>query len=131
MPRIYDCVILAHWGEMGLLEHRFQACQDNPDVTHVILEAAADPDGNPKPVHFKDSDLAGQWHGRWTHVTVEADEITGTTPQEREACLREYLLHGFSGGPDDLIMVSGIRDTPDVSAGVPRGSITRIADLAR
>lgn len=119
--RVFDCVILHHWGEMGLLEKRFQAYQDNPDVTHVICET--------EPAVFKDSDLAGQWHGRWTHVKVEAHEITGSTPAEREASLREYLLHGFSGGPDDLIMFSDIRVIPEMPAGVPRGSITTIAEL--
>jgi hypothetical protein len=29
--RIFDCVILSWWGEMGLLEKRFQAFKDNPD----------------------------------------------------------------------------------------------------
>jgi hypothetical protein len=134
MPRIFDCVILSHWGEMSLLEKRFQAYQDNPDVTHVICECAADPDGNPRPACFKDgdllvSDLAARWHGRWNHVKVEAHEITGSTPAGREACLREYLLHGFSGDPDDLIMFSDIRVVPQMPAGVPRGSITTIAEL--
>ena len=131
MPRIFDCVILAHWGELGLLEKRFQAYQENPDVTHVICECAADPEGNPKPVHFKDSEVAERWHGRWTHVKVEAHEITGQTSAEREECLREYLLHGFSGDPDDLIVFSDIRVIPETPAGVRRRDITRIADLAR
>ena len=81
MPRIFDCVVLAHWGELGLLEKRFQAYQGNPDVTHVICECAADPDGNPKPAVFKDSDLAARFHGRWNHVKVEAHEISGQHPR--------------------------------------------------
>lgn len=128
--RIFDCVILSHWGELGLLEKRFRAYQDNPDVTHVICECTASPDGNPKPVHFTGSALAREWHGKWNHIRVEAHEITGTTPEERQSSLREFLLRGFTGEPGDLILFSGIRDTPPVSAGVPRDSITRIADLA-
>lgn len=131
--RVFDCVILAHRGEMGLLEQRFQAYQDNPDVTHVILEAAAGLDGNPKAVVFRDGDtecdLAARFRGRWNHVRVEAHEITGNTPAEREACLREFLLHGFSGEPDDLIMFSDIRDIPDVARGVPRRSIAAMGGL--
>jgi hypothetical protein len=111
--RIFDCVILSWWGEMGLLEKRFQAFKDNPDVTHVICEAAAGPDGKMKPVLFPDSELATAWRGRWNHVRVEPWEIRGKTPQERESCLREYLLHGFNGEPDDLIMIHGIGDIPD------------------
>ena len=131
MPRIFDCVILAHWGELGLLEKRFQAYQEIPEVTHVVCECAADSDGNPKPSHFKDSDLAARFHGRWNHVKVEAHEVTGQTPAERERSLREYLLHGFTGDPDDLIMACDIRVIPEVPAGVPRSSITAIADLER
>jgi hypothetical protein len=127
--RIFDCVILAQWGEMGLLEKRFQAYEGNPDVTHVICEALAGPDGNPKPAVFRDSDLAARWHGRWNHVKVEAHEISGATPAERESSLREYLLHAFTGEPDDLIMVSDIREIPAVAAGVPRRGIARMADL--
>jgi hypothetical protein len=129
--RIFDCVILAHWGEMNLLESRFRAYEGNPDVTHVICECAADLDGNPKPAVFKDSDLAARWHGRWNHVKVEAHEISGATPGEREHSLREYLLHGFTGGPDDLVMFSDIRNVPEVPGGKPRKSVMNMADLAR
>jgi hypothetical protein len=129
MSRIFDCVILSHWGELDLLAKRFTAYKDNPDVTHVICECAADLDGNPKPLHFKDSRLAREWHGKWTHIRVEAHEVTGNSREEREASLKEFLLHGFTGGPDDLIMFTGIRDIPETPSGVPRGSITRIADL--
>ena len=129
MPRIFDFVILSHWGELGLLEKRFQAYQDNPDVTHVICECAAGPGGNPKPAVFKDSELADRWRGRWNHVRVEAHEVAGQTSAEREECLREYLLHGFTGTEDDLIMFSDIRVIPEVPGGVPRGSISSVADL--
>jgi hypothetical protein len=128
--RVFDCVILARWGELGLLEKRFQAYRDRPEVTHVICECTADPDGNPKPAHFTSSDLARRWHGRWNHVEAGAHEITGVTPAEREASLREFLLHGFTGGPDDLVMLSDIRVIPEVPGGVPRRAIAAMADLA-
>lgn len=125
MRRVFDCVILAHWGEMGLLEARFRACQGNPDVTHVICECTADPDGNPKAAVFPDSDLAGRWRGRWNYVKVEAHEITG----EWGPSLREFLRHGLNGNPDDLVVFSDIRDIPEVTAGVPRRSVARMAGL--
>lgn len=124
--RVFDCVILSHWGEMSLLEKRFLAYRDHPEVTHVICEGAADPDGNPKAVVFCDSDLAGRHRGRWNHVRVEAHEIAGETPGERERSLRGYVLNGFNGEPDDLVMFSDIRVIPEKPGGVPRKSI--IAD---
>jgi hypothetical protein len=117
--RVFDCVILSHWGEMALLEKRFRACEGMPEVTHVICEA--------EPAVFPDSDLAARWRGRWNYVKVEAREITGN----REECLREFLLHGFNGEPGDLIVFSDIRDTFDMAAGRPRGSIVSMADLTR
>lgn len=95
--RIFDCVILSHWGEMGLLEKRFEVHKDDPRITHVIAEMA--------PGVFKDSDLAGAWRGKWNHVLVREDEITG----DREACLRDFLLHGVNGDPDDVIRFSDVK----------------------
>lgn len=108
--RVFDCVILDWWGEMGLLEKRFTACQDNPDVTHVICEAA--------PAVFPGSDLAARWRGRWNHVKVEEHEITG----DRQECLRDFLMQGVNGDPDDLILFSGMKDIPGAArtAGAPR-----------
>lgn len=100
MSRIFDCVILSYWGEMGLLEKRFEAYKDDPRVTHVIAEM--------EPGVFTGSDLAGQWRGRWNHVLVRKDEITGN----REACLRDFLVHGLNGDEDDMIRFGDIKDVP-------------------
>lgn len=98
MPRIFDCVILSYWGEMGLLEKRFQAYRDNPDVTHVICEVT--------PAVFPGSDLAERWRGRWNHVRVEPHEITG----DRGECLRGYLRGACNGESGDRIIFSDIRE---------------------
>lgn len=124
MSRIFDCVILSHWGELGLLRRRFLAYRNNPDVIHVICECGADAGGNPKPVHFRDSELADEFRGKWNHVKVEAGEITGSTKEERESCLRKFLLHGVNGEPGDRIMLTDIRDIPDKPRGVLKGEVT-------
>ena len=100
--RVFDCVVLDWWGQMGLLERRFRACEGMPEVTHVICEVA--------PAWFPDSDLAARWRGRWNHVKVEEHEITG----DRQECLREHLLHACNGGPGDRIMFSDMREIPEV-----------------
>ena len=113
MPRIFDCLLLD--GELGELEVRFRTLGDIPGVTHVIVEAPVTSDGKPKPLHFWENrkDRFAGWHGRWTHVRVEPHEITGDTPAAREASLRDYLAHGISGGPDDIILHGPAASIPD------------------
>ena len=94
--RIFDCVILSHWGEMGLLEKRFLAYKGHPEVTHVICER--------KPGCFLGSALADAWRGRWNHVGVEADE----------GDLRDHLSEGCNGEPDDMVLVSDMRTIPEI-----------------
>ena len=93
--RIFDCVILSYWGEMRLLEKRFT---DDPDVTVVICEVA--------PAVFPGSELALRMRGKWNHVLVEEDEITG----DRQACLQYHLRNACNGGPGDRIVFSDIRE---------------------
>ena len=112
MPRVYDCVLLTD--ELDLLEARFREYENIPEVTHVICEAPVDYQGNPKPLHFWDNRkgrFAG-WHGRWTHVRVEPQELPDADPRARKNALREYLLHGFSGEPGDIILHGGIDEIP-------------------
>jgi hypothetical protein len=109
-------VILDH--ELEFLEKRFRALEHIPEVTHVIAEAPVDHHGQPKPAHFQedrdreDSRFA-PWHGRWTHVLVGAHELPADTPAEREAALRDYLAHGLSGGPGDVILHGPVTEIPD------------------
>ena len=116
MPRIFDCVLLD--SELDLLEARFREYEDIPEVTHVIVEAPVSHTGNAKPLHFWDNrkDRFAGWHGRWTHVRVEPHELPGADPRARKNALRDYLAHGYSGGPDDIILHGGIDEIP--SAGV-------------
>ena len=112
MPRIFDCLLLDD--ELDELEARFRTLEDIPGVTHVICEAPVTSDGEPKPLHFWENrlDRFAAWHGRWTHVRVEPHEITGDTPEAREASLRDYLAHGISGGPGDIILHGPVTDIP-------------------
>ena len=116
MPRIFDCLILD--GELDALEARFRALEHIPEVTHVICEAPVTHVGEPKPAHFQEDRLRedsrfAAWHGRWTHVLVEPHELPDGSPEAREAALRDYLAHGLSGGPDDIILHGPVADIPD------------------
>jgi hypothetical protein len=110
MPRVFDCVILDN--ELGILETRFRAYQDIPEVTHVIVEAA--------PACFPESGLAFSWRGRWNHVRVEEDEIPRMA--SRKKTLQQYMMTGINGEPGDIIMHTEIDEIPVASL---------IRDLAR
>ena len=126
MPRIFDCILLD--GELDALEARFRALEDIPGVTHVIAEAPVDHHGQPKPAHFQEHRHGryAPWHGRWTHVLVGAHELPDGTPEAREAALRDYLAHGLSGGPGDVILHGPVTGIPDPGAvrGLAAGTFT-------
>lgn len=114
MPRIFDCVLLAAEPELDLLEARFREFEDIPEVTHVIAEAPVTHQGDPKPLHFWENARGrfAAWDGRWTSVRVEPHELPDADPAARKNALRDYLAHGFSGGPDDIILHGGIDEIP-------------------
>jgi hypothetical protein len=109
--RIFDCVMVTQPGDLDLLEARFTEFADLP-VVHVVAEAVADHQGNPKPLHFADSPLWGKWRGRWNHVRVEAHELPQGAPRERKDALREYLAHAVTGEPDDIVLHGAIDEIP-------------------
>jgi len=113
MPRVFDCVILENEGQLDLLEARFREMEDIPEVTHVICEAAADHQGNPKDLYFLDDPRFDEWRGRWNHVAVKADELpSDCDARGRKSALRDYLAHGFNGDPEDIVMHGNIDEIP-------------------
>ena len=128
MPRVFDCLPVLAGDDPDLLEARFRALEHIPEVTHVLAEAPVDHEGNPKPLHFWDArrDRFRAWHGRWTHVRVEAAELPPPGDREQhEAALRGYLAHGLSGGPGDVVLYgpAGVIPDPAVVAGLADGTI--------
>lgn len=98
MPRVFDCLVFN--GELDLLEARFRAYKDIPEVTHVICEAGS---------AFPQTGLAVEWKGRWNHVGIAADEITSLGYKQT---LQKYLAQGINGTPGDVIVHTDIRDIP-------------------
>jgi hypothetical protein len=117
MPRVYDLLLLD--SELDALRDRLVELAGVPGLVHVICEAPITPGGDPKPLWFWENRNTGRfkvWHGRWNHVRVEPDEMPGRTPAEREAAQREYLLHGFHGGPGDILLWGDVAEIPDPAA---------------
>lgn len=112
--RIFDCIVFTD--ELGALRDRMKALEGIPEVTHVICEAPVYLDGNPKPLYFWENRLGFfyPWYGRWNHVRVEADEISGNTPAERQDSLRSFLADGINGDPDDIILDGDLARIPDI-----------------
>ena len=62
---------------------------------------------------FLDDSLSGDWHGRWNHVAVRADELPlDCDAAGRKNALRDRLAHGFNGEPDDIVMHGNIDEIP-------------------
>lgn len=111
---IFDCIVFTD--ELGALRDRMKALEDIPEVIHVICEAPVYLNGDPKPLYFWENrwGLFFPWYGRWNHVRVEASEISGDTPGERERSLRSFLPQGLNGNPDDDIILDGnLAEIPD------------------
>ena len=119
--RIFDLVIVATEKDLDLLEARFREFEDT-DTVHVICEAVAAYDGSPKPLHFlvqnqdgawTAADRFAPWDGRWNHVKVEAGELpSDQDARTRKEHLREFLLHGITGEPGDIVLHGGIDEIP-------------------
>src|SRR5712664_1895409 len=110
--RIFDCIMVSSESELPLLEARFREFE-NLDVVPVICEAAAATGGEPKPLHFAESKLWQDWHGRWNHVRVEARELPlNAPPRERKNALRERMVDGVAAEPDDIVLHGGIDEIP-------------------
>ena len=113
MPRVFDCVILESESQLDLLECRFTELENLPEVTHVICEAEADYQGNPKEMYFLDDERFDQWRGRWNHVAIRADELPGDCDAKgRKDALRDRLALGFNGEPQDIVMHGNIDEIP-------------------
>jgi len=132
MPRVFDCIVLAE-NRLDELEARMEALESVPGLVHIVCESSVTASGEPKPLHFQQERYSRfmRFHGRWNHVVVEPHEITGETAQERQASLREYLLHGFHGDPSDTLSWGDLDFTPrpDDLTGTARRDVEMIADL--
>ena len=112
MLRIWDAVIVSSKSDLDLLEARFTEYADLP-ITVVIAEAPVDHQGNPKPLHFAESNLWQDWHGRWNHVRAEAHELPQRgDPKARKDALRDYLAHGVAAEPDDIVLHGSVDEVP-------------------
>ena len=125
MPRVYDCLLAGD--DPDLLEARFRALENIPGLTHVLAETPVDHQGNPRPMVFWEGrkDRFGRWHGRWTHVRVEAHELPrDATPEQYDDALRGWLAHAAGAEPDAVVLYGEAGEIPDagVIAGLAAGN---------
>lgn len=118
--KIFDCICVEKEPDLDLLFTRMKEFSDIPEVIHVICEAAADHKGDPKPEYFlqqRYSERFLPFYGKWNHVQVAPSELPeDADPRTRKNALREYLSHGVTGEPDDIILHGGIDEIPSAQA---------------
>lgn len=118
--RIFDCLLFRGDGpEPDLLECRLMQMQDWPDCRHVIVEAAADHQGHPKPLVFAENrERYAPWADRITYVVAgELPGMTGADPFEREAVQRDATGRGLADAdPDDWLVLADLDEIPGAEA---------------
>jgi beta-1,4-mannosyl-glycoprotein beta-1,4-N-acetylglucosaminyltransferase len=112
MTRRIDTVML--FDELDMLKVRLRELENVPDLEHVIVEAAVDHQGNPKPLWLGDN--WGQfepWHDRMIHIV--ADLSRQTSPWGRENAQRAAVWEGLSRlsvRGDDIVWLCDVDEIP-------------------
>jgi Glycosyltransferase family 17 len=115
--KIWDCFMFRD--ELDMLECRLVQFQDFPVYRHVLVEAAVDHQGHPKPLVFAENkERFAPWLDRIVHVV--ADELPGMTaaaPLDREGAQRDVTWRGLpDANPDDWVIIADIDEIPNSTA---------------
>jgi hypothetical protein len=105
VPRVFDTFMLAD--ELDILECRLTELEDL-DVTHVLVEATLNHQGQPKPLYYGDNKARFErWRERIVHVVVKDLDPHDDTIWGRENAQREFTWQGLRDAePDDVIIHS-------------------------
>lgn len=114
-PRVYDTFMLAD--ELDVLECRLTELEET-DVTHVLVEATLNHQGNPKPLWYGDNKARfDRWRDRIVHVIVDDLDPHDRTIWGRENAQREYTWRGLTDAePDDVVIHSDVDEIISVDA---------------
>lgn len=110
MKKIFDCFMF--FNEIELLKVRLEEIHSVVDF-FVICESPVTFRGEPKPLHFKESEaLFEKYRHKIIHVVV--DDLPETqNPWDREFAQRDALVRGCRmADDDDMIMISDADEIP-------------------
>ena len=111
---IYDCVMLRD--ELDMLQMRLEEMAGY-DVRHVIVEAAVDHQGHPKPLHYAGNrERFAPWAGRITHIV--ADGLPDDpNPWVREHAQRDRAMAALAdAAPGDVVLIADVDEIPSQAA---------------
>jgi beta-1,4-mannosyl-glycoprotein beta-1,4-N-acetylglucosaminyltransferase len=102
--------------ELGMFQLR---CEEMAgyDVTHVVVEARADHQGHPKPLHFAENrERFAPWAGRIIHIAVD-DLPDDPNPWVREHAQRDRALAALAdAAPGDRVLIADVDEIPSREA---------------
>lgn len=112
--------------ELDMLRCRIHELRRIPNLVHVLVEADVDHQGHPKPYHFTDSGIAGEYGDR-LRIIRATGLPDSPDPWDREHAQREWVRHGLGDAqPDDVILHGDIDEIPTVAFAAnvrPRGFV--------
>lgn len=120
--------------EPDLLECRLRTLEDWP-VRHVLVEAATDHQGHPKPLRFAENrERYAPWADRIVHVV--ADNLPGVSglPDHwrRENAQRNAVLRGLEDAdPADPVIVADLDEIPNAAAMEVAASVATRGEIIR
>lgn len=118
--KIFD--IFPFRDELDLLECRLIQFENFPVYKHVLVEAAVDYRGNPKPLAFAENrERFAPWADQIIHVVADGlPGMTGADPMDREAAQRDAIGTGLADAdPDDWLILADVDEIPN-EAGIAR-----------
>jgi Glycosyltransferase family 17 len=120
-PRVWDVFMLNT--ELDMLEVRLR---ELPQVyRHVLVEAAADHQGHPKPLHYLDNrERFAPWKDKIIHVV--ADHLPDhPNPWVREHFQRDQALPALEdASDDDIVLIADVDEFPPALFPLPDPAIS-------
>jgi len=136
MPgRLWDCFMF--FNELDMLQCRLEEAEDLPVYRHVLVEAAVDHRGHPKPLLYADNrERFAAWQDRIIHVVATglASVRDAPDPWVREHQQRDRggpALAAAGARPEDLVLISDLDEIPSPRALLPHPSYPVALDQAQ
>ena len=117
--KIFDCFPFRGGGpDADMLECRLTEFGNYP-VQHILVEAAVDHQGHPKPLYYAENkERFAPWADRIIHVVAgDLPAMAGAAPMDREAAQRDATSQGLADAdPGDWLIISDLDEIPNAAA---------------